>query len=1320
MSRPKRQATINKSYTDTIDESVFHERVKKPRPAAPMSDKPSKSTRDSTSPSVGLGADKPISPPPGKNSTPATATVTIVPTAPASSSQERVNWQPVPQPIDYFSCKLNLHNSHIDLDTKTLVCPAQPVLEHQYSAMPKQSKKFRLQKGDFIYMISEPPGEPYYIGRIMGFKPKPKPGATPPQTGIVPEVSVRDFEFQVQWFYRPRDISKPSPDSRLLFASMHTDTCPLHSFRGLVDVRHKQDIENLDDFIKRPNSFFFDKLYDRYMMKFYDVISTLYLLKISNNDKSAHFLTALNKRFDYIFIESQMTKFLINGFQSGSCTCENCGQWCSTQDSVTCADCDQFFHLYCLDPPLLKKPSRGFSWHCESCTKKHLQQYKSTRILMLGSDNKSSNESELSDGMDIDTTDDPIDRSESERADVLPKYELMAIEFLKHDKLSLADRRLKEEWCMRYLGIHSKLEDAVDLDDRSFYPRAATRIGAKHQATHIPEFIDHPIVYYDAADASGKKKSKAKLVEGAPLPVPPAYGEVSTKEYPVWLQPRPKGYIERGVDDGDCATVHKTCTLLWKPMEEDVDDNFGKLDQYVAQCAPIADKLGLSPNSPNFMDSILNNYFKHQGDYLKAMDDSMKITKKSLHEPILTAKEIQKFEEGVKKYGSELYPIYKMVKTVPCASIVRFYYLWKKSENGRLIWGNFEGRIKKKLQNLQNESKDSKSKPQFFNEDDDSCYDLAKAEHKTFVCKYCSTTSSTQWFRITGHDNASSIELTGLCFRCARLWRRYAVIWEDPIEVERKINKNGKRKIEYELLRDADAILIHTTGSPGLFVEEKKKEKSRKRPSPSPQSDTPKKRNVKKKPEVEVNKEDGKKKKPEKKPVKKPEPKVKEETPEPEKEPFEHEHIISPIVSKDYKIPEQLKLMLTSKPDNIDDKKVSDLLQSFKIKQLCDLANLINHETSPPGLQAHQQCSVCSDSSEDDLLQCGKCLIAVHSWCVGITVPAAVKPIKEWLCECCVNELNPIFQQQYKCCLCTTPGGFLKPIQDSGKWCHILCAFSNYQSVEFKPVAQLNQINPKKYLTAIMNSDDSRAKAKMTVELITNTFEIRNVDMVLLKSRIPCSVCHKTGAISNCHDCDKPLHINCNSNLGFKLVAGESKVKVDGKTGKLEPVLYCSDHLPPSSIHSIAYQGKRSYSSKEPHPLIKLFTEDILKSSSHKNNGNYLKATRYLELVRGHLSEEKQEELEESSYTCAKCDTRMSPIWRDSDDKKICQTCYHNNRSSEEDSVREPSTDTEGFTADEFLHVINEPISGEQFGILDHHDKVTKVHVPLSLGDFVP
>lgn len=873
-NRPKRKTALNKTYNDSIDETLFEDHT----PSSSLSSSSSKKKQ--------------------------------VKGAPTKSQERKIigrtvpyNWQPPPVPLDYFSHTLDLTDAYIGLSEQTLYCPHQPLLPTSYEEKKRRKKDiFKLKKGDYIYMISEPPGEPYYIGRIMGFKKKLHSaykreqfvdGVHAQENSDINQVYANDYLFEVQWFYRPRDISKLTSDSRLLYASMHTDTCPLQSFRGLVTVKHKSEIESenanreknhdgkkalspfgsaVDKYVQCPNCFYFDKLFDRYMIKFYDVIPTsIFLPFISENNSNNNFLKAIHKRFEYVFVETHRSKAFIEGFSSGSCNCENCGQWCSGQDSVTCVSCKQHFHMYCLDPPLLRKPSRGFSWTCAPCAKKHDIEHQSKKLVMLSNDNKGSNELELTNELkrlntpespsdELNHSDEPMQSFKSSTL-ILPKYEVMAAEFLKNDaNNTLEQRRLKEEWCMRYLGMYAKLEDCIDVHDKSPYPKASTRLGTKHQATNIPDYEGHPIVYYDATNSlnasSCRKKSLSKKllaksdrkdpIQMMKLPIPPDFQNIPEEDFPQWLQKRPKGYIQRGVDDGEGTT----CTLLWKASKEDERDNFKRLDAYVDSCAPVAQSLDLYPTSPNFMDAVVFAYMKYNGDVEAALKDVKKLTRDSLKEPTFTKEEIKRFEAGVKKYGSELHPVAKLVKTQPISLVVRFYYLWKKTKNGRLIWGNFEGRRKKKLQNIVKDDTSVKtdlnnlqvSIDSLADSDEDSAYDQEKIlkQGSKFMCKHCHTRCSIRWYRITGFDANTKMQkelyeeldkecVIGLCFRCARLWRRYAVIWESPEEVERKNWKYAggwKRKLEPELIRDSALILEHAEAQDSSILYEETKTSS--------------------------------------------------------------------------------------------------------------------------------------------------------------------------------------------------------------------------------------------------------------------------------------------------------------------------------------------------------------------------------------------------------------------------------------------------------------------------------------------------------------
>lgn len=1410
-ARPRRKATINKTYNDSIDLNSLEYDSLNSISASTSVNLTTSNTRKRTNNSNNTnGSNKKSSHKHDDNHSPSNG----------ASTPNKVpnNWQPPPKPEDFFSFRLNLTDAYIDLTIQTLYCPNQfPSTNTNDSSSSSSSRRkskqpiFSLAKGQYIYMISEPPGEPYYIGRIMGFKHKNsnQKNVSVAETGEI--VDAKEYTFEIQWFYRPRDISKITNDSRLLFASMHTDTCPISSFRGLVEVRHKQDIEDqfskeqlketkrgskksvspsassaLESYIQKPNHFYFDKLFDRYMIKFYDVLLTANLLQYAEieNSKSRNFLIALNKRFEFIFVESQRTKSLLNSFSSNSCSCEICGQWCDNPDSISCGECEKYYHMYCLDPPLLKKPSRGFSWACATCTKKHELQYHQKKLVML-SDNKSSNQDQLASELsvlssleaELSREPTPASREASvTSSSTLPKYENLAIEFLRKDKdTTFKQRRIKEEWCMRYLGQYARLEDGVDVDDRSPYPRASTRIGAKHQAVYIPECDGHPIVYYDVEKPQKKKtnggsqnskRPRSKNVpeeiveEPVKLVVPEEYKDVDPKEYPSWLQPRPKGYIERGVDDGE----GETCTLLWKTRDEDREDDFSKLDAYVARCGPIAERLGMSPNSPNFMDSILLSYMKNNGDVELAFKEAQKLDKKKLKEPVFNKEEIKRFENGVRAFGSELYPVYKKVKTQPSAMVVRFYYLWKKTPNGREIWGNYEGRIQKKVQNIvKDEQKAVKQQlDDLANPEDDSSYESSKIEpQKSFLCKHCHTDTSTQWYRITGHD-AKKVnpdnKVIALCFRCARLWRRYAVVWEDPTQISKK-SSNGKgntwkKKVEPELAADATAILdyaqnVQNLPTPPAVVPVPAAVTNTKASTTTPPNisttttTTKSEQTASTQPAVtEIKQESKKRSLPLSSTPSKKRARVKEEkteTPKPVTpapvvtnnssttvvDKLANEELKQHLFNKNYKQPE-VKKLVKKLPLAKAKTYITDLIENFRMRQLTDVQAHLSTIQIPvssidlPFEPSERNCCVCREhdnstkhSSLLEMLICSSCGVNVHASCAGISIANIDKlksPVKEWLCEPCTNDMRPVNSAIYSCCCCLANEAnyelsilgspfvrpdYLKHI-DNGRWCHLLCAVFNGEFVEFH-----------------------QPRGKNSNKNIINTVAITNVDKVFLNNyRHACEICNcKNGAIIKCELCDDKdhfYHITCaqdtpNFKLGFKLVESKDKlVKVDGHSGKLKAILVCPKHdQSKETILNMRTLGKRvtsksNASDNEEKPLMQLFLEDLLKNKTAKLSGQ-MKLMNYIENFKQfyQLKDDAIDSSKRKEHTCCKCQTETSPIWwpqDESGDKVLCQSCYHGGTSDKMEIVNDDDSS------------VNKPLNGENYGIENELDKLESIY----------
>jgi hypothetical protein len=246
----------------------------------------------------------------------------------------------------------------------------------------------------------------------------------------------------------------------------------------------------------------------------------------------------------------------------------------------------------------------------------------------------------------------------------------------------------------------------------------------------------------------------------------------------------------------------------------------------MAEAASMGMGLGLPIRSTNILDVALNLFFTNDYDTHKALEALSVIDRKAFKEPELTAAEQKKFEDGVTKFGSEWHSIKKHVKTVSAADIVRYYYTWKKSDRGKHVWGNYSGR-KNKKEAKRAEANAGKLQDDVADEHDDSAFDNEKARQKNrgFQCKFCGVRQSRQWRRApntaagtmipenptaktTGKDKGNQL-MVALCRRCAELWRRYAIQWEDIDEMAKKVAQAGgrawKRKIDEELLKELQA-----------------------------------------------------------------------------------------------------------------------------------------------------------------------------------------------------------------------------------------------------------------------------------------------------------------------------------------------------------------------------------------------------------------------------------------------------------------------------------------------------------------------------------
>lgn len=389
-------------------------------------------------------------------------------------------------------------------------------------------------------------------------------------------------------------------------------------------------------------------------------------------------------------------------------------------------------------------------------------------------------------------------------------------------------------WPMRYLGIHCRVEDALQRDDRAIYPRASSRLGPRHQANvvawhgHAVELVKPSEIKKRYTKPATKKENKSSKETLAALEADRA----ERTKRPPWVQDEPPGYIKRGLDFENADKRNTARLIFGMPTIDELPDrggdgeNYGDpapedvVAAYMTKARALASSIGVQPHSTNYLDRALQLLTDNKYNAEAALKQLQVTTKRrDLKEPELTKEELKRFEEAVGRYGSEHRLIQKYVKTVKHADIVRFYYMWKKTDRGREIWGSFEGRrgTKKKIE----ASNSAKAAEDFADQHDDSAFDEERAAQRKrgFCCKFCLNRHSRRWHKAPNTAPGQTIQpegkanrekngflLAALCERCASLWRKYGIKWEDINEIARKVQQAGgrasKRKVDEDLLNE--------------------------------------------------------------------------------------------------------------------------------------------------------------------------------------------------------------------------------------------------------------------------------------------------------------------------------------------------------------------------------------------------------------------------------------------------------------------------------------------------------------------------------------
>ncbi|KAL8762061.1 MAG: hypothetical protein Q9184_001869 [Pyrenodesmia sp. 2 TL-2023] len=954
-----------------------------------------------------------------------------------------------------------------------------------------------LAVNDHVYLVCEPPGEPYYLARIMEFLHAKNDHSLPIDA------------LRVNWYYRPRDIGRKVNDTRVIFASMHSDTCPLTSLRGKCQILHRHDIANLDEYRKVKDSFWYEKMFDRYIHRYYEVIPTSQVINVPIRVKRV-----LDERWKFVIVEQGRGKELTSAIK----TCKRCVGYCARQERK----------LEARNTPLVNDKAH------EGEEEELLDE-----------------EEDEHGGLATSNGADPDSQSTGPRPATAEQ---------------LAQAKL---WPYRYLGIHCRVEDALDYDDR-IYPRASSRLGPKHQA-NVNVWHGRPVELVKPAEIK-KRYLKGGGVKKDGKPSKEAVAaieeEKSSKEKrPRWVMDEPYGYVRRG-EDLPNDDPKNTAKLRFRMPEVgevstrgtsdrtsdrlDPEQREKVIDEYMALARSKASQIGVAEFSTNFLDKALELLYKENYNVQRALASLSSVQKRAdLNEPELTKEELKRFEDGIARYGSELRSVSRHVgKSRKHGEIVRFYYMWKKTPRGRQIWGNYEGRKGKK----QAKQVDTKLVDDVADDVDDSAFDNGKATSRKrgFECKFCASRTSRQWRRAPGTAPGATVPadpssknskdkgdhlIVALCQRCAGLWRKYGIQWENIDEVAKKVAANGgrawRRKMDEEFLIElinanemssigvstataAAAASVGVEVPPSLTIQPgQEAAKKRQKLDAQPTQPIPSVTNVEP---------------PKKKPVEKP---------------------LEPL------IPEH------------------------------------------PVIKTHP-CAVCYEMEPmgDQRLSCRYCRLTVHRNCYGI---AEGRPINKWSCDTCSNDTAPQISTSYECVLCPVvenPQEYLEPPKVSHK--KKTDREREKERLEREMVVEKTEQfyhrqdetgrprNPREpfkrttgnrwvHVTCAIWHPEIKFSSASSLEAAEGFQSIPAT-----RYEQVCKLCKtSTGACVSCHQCSANFHVTCAIQYGYRLgfdvnpVKGSRKdvvstMTLGSETGNVTAVVYCREHTVKSVVHLIS------------------------------------------------------------------------------------------------------------------------------------------------------
>lgn len=179
-----------------------------------------------------------------------------------------------------------------------------------------------------------------------------------------------------------------------------------------------------------------------------------------------------------------------------------------------------------------------------------------------------------------------------------------------------------------------------------------------------------------------------------------------------------------------------------------------------------------------------------------------------------TPAEIDQFEQAIASHGHDLYQVNLAIPSKPHADVVRFFYLWKKSDRYEQVYSKWTDVYKptKRFKSQKRAPSTTSSESDSGEESDDlTVVRVSPALSKAFQCDHCHTTHTSAWRRLpTDVDRKRKHFKHVLCNACGEYWLKYGVM--------RKLISPLRLSKQKSNLKSGDPVAVFGASSSTSFI----------------------------------------------------------------------------------------------------------------------------------------------------------------------------------------------------------------------------------------------------------------------------------------------------------------------------------------------------------------------------------------------------------------------------------------------------------------------------------------------------------------------